>query len=167
MKVVLDTNVLLAAFGARGVCETIYETCLDRHEIVTSEFILGELSRHLVDRFRVPAERQERIVALVRQQSTVVEPASVPDDACRDVDDLPILGTAVAGQAEAIVTGDRDLLTFGRFGETEIVSPREFHDRFVEGLEGVRSQESVGRVIPDPFFAAARREPRPAGADLG
>jgi predicted nucleic acid-binding protein len=48
---------------------------------------------------------------------------------CRDPDDLPVLGTAVAGGASVLVTGDEDLLTLHEFQGIVILSPREFHDR--------------------------------------
>ena len=40
MKIVLDTNVLIAAFIARGVCSDLLEHCARQHTLVTSEFIL-------------------------------------------------------------------------------------------------------------------------------
>jgi predicted nucleic acid-binding protein len=50
---------------------------------------------------------------------------------CRDPDDLPVLGTAVAGNANVLVTGDDDLLTLREFQGMAILSPREFHDRYL------------------------------------
>jgi predicted nucleic acid-binding protein len=52
----------------------------------------------------------------------------VAADACRDPDDLPVLGTSVAGQADYLVTGDQDLLTLRSFHGVAIVSPREFYE---------------------------------------
>ena len=34
MKVVLDANVIVAAFASRGLCEAILELCLSEHEII-------------------------------------------------------------------------------------------------------------------------------------
>ena len=45
---------------------------------------------------------------------------------CRDPDDDAILGTAVAGNADCIVTGDSDLLVLERFQDVDIISPSEF-----------------------------------------
>jgi predicted nucleic acid-binding protein len=45
---------------------------------------------------------------------------------CRDADDDVVLGTAIAGRCDAIVTGDRDLLDLVRYREIQIVSPRGF-----------------------------------------
>jgi uncharacterized protein len=131
MKVVLDANVLLAAFGTRGLCESLYDACLASHEISASEHLLHELRKHLVGKFKMPTELADDIVALVRDRATLVAPASVPADACRDADDLPILGTAVAGCADCLVTGDRDLLTLGSFAGVPILSPRELYGRLI------------------------------------
>jgi predicted nucleic acid-binding protein len=45
---------------------------------------------------------------------------------CGDADDDVVLGTAVAGRCDAIVTGDKDLLDLVRYRGIEIVSPRGF-----------------------------------------
>jgi putative PIN family toxin of toxin-antitoxin system len=129
VKVVLDTNVLLAAFATRGLCEAVLEACLASHEIVVSEHILDELRRHLTGKLRVPADQADETVDVIREHAVVVQPTVVPDDACSDRDDLPVLGTAVAGQADCIVTGDSDLLMLERFGAILVLSPRAFHGR--------------------------------------
>ena len=55
-------------------------------------------------------------------------PVHVSEDACRDKDDLPLLGLAQAASADCIVTGDKDLLVLERFGSIPIYSPRAFAD---------------------------------------
>lgn len=129
MRIVLDTNVLLAAFGARGLCEALLSACLEGHDLVTSGHILGELRRHLAGKFRLPARRADEVVAFVRDHAEVVEPAPVPADACADPDDLPVLGTAVAGRAEVLVTGDGELPALGSHAGVAIVTPRECYRR--------------------------------------
>lgn len=130
MRVVLDTNVLLAAFGTRGLCEALFAACLERHELVASEHILGELREHLGRVFRISPRQTEVIVAFVRERCEVVTPASVKDRACRDPDDLPILGTAVAGRADLLVTGDKDLLQVAEYEGIPIVTPRQCYERW-------------------------------------
>lgn len=129
MRVVLDTNVLLAAFATRGLCEALYAVCLAHHEIVVSAHILRELRRHLTGKLRMAARPADAIVAFVREHAEVVAPAEVAATACRDRDDLPVLGTAVAARADALVTGDRDLLALERHAGIPILTPRECHER--------------------------------------
>ena len=129
MKVVLDTNVILAALATRGLCDAVVAVCLEGHEIILSDAILSEVGRHLAGKFKVPPARVREIVGFLREQATCVGPAQVPTDACRDPHDRAILGTAVAAGADCLVTGDEDLLTLGRFQGIPILSPRAFYDR--------------------------------------
>lgn len=129
MRIVLDTNVLLAAFGTRGLCEALLAACLEGHDLVASEHVLGELRRHLVAKFRLPARRAAEVAAFVRAHAEVVQPAPIPAEACRDPDDLPVLGTAVAGRADLLVIGDGDLLALGSHAGIPIVTPRECYRR--------------------------------------
>ncbi len=128
MKVVLDTNVLLAAFATHGLCEGVLNVCLMDHQIVLSEYILSELRRHLTGKFKVPEQHAEEIVVLLREQATMVEPVDVPNEACRDRDDLPVLGTALAAEADYLVSGDKDLLHLKTIASTAILDPRSFYD---------------------------------------
>jgi predicted nucleic acid-binding protein len=54
----------------------------------------------------------------------VVHPTS------RDPDDDHVLAAAVAAHADAIVSGDKDLLVLGTFQGILILSPTEFIQRF-------------------------------------
>ena len=129
MKVVLDTNVLLAALATRGLCEAVVEVCLDAHQIVLSEHILNELRKHLARKLKVPATQADDIVDFLREHCQLVKPAKIPVKACRDRTDLAVLGTAVAAEADCLVTGDKDLLALGEFRSIPILNPRSFYDR--------------------------------------
>ena len=129
MKVVLDTNVLLAAFGTHGLCESVLELCLERHEVFLSEHILCELQRHLCTKFRMTAALAKNVLNFLRENADVIEPAVMPPSACRDADDLPVLGTCQSAGADYLVTGDADLLVLMSCGPTKIVPPREFYER--------------------------------------
>lgn len=93
-----------------------------------SDHILGEVHRHLTGKIRLPVTVAEDIVALLRARGTFMVPVHVSEDACRDKDDLPLLGLAQAASADCIVTGDKDLLVLERFGSIPIYSPRAFAD---------------------------------------
>ncbi len=128
MRVVLDTNVLLAAFGTRGLCEVVFQVCLEHHEIILSRYILKEVRTHLTNKFKAPNAYVRHIAAFLRQHASIVRPADISPDVCRDGDDLAVLGTAQAGNAHVLITGDKDLLEIKRFGKTIILTPRQFYD---------------------------------------
>ncbi len=126
MRLVLDANVLIAAFVARGVCAELLEYCVREHEVVTSEAILEEVRRNLVDKIKVTIAQAEQTVRLLRTRLQAVEPIVLESQVSRDPDDDLVLGTALAGRCDAIVTGDRDLLDLDTHRGIAIVSPRGF-----------------------------------------
>ena len=128
MRVVLDSNVLIAAFATRGLCESLVEVCLSDHELIVSEHLLSEIQRNLTMKIKLPGGIIKDILSLLRDRGTLMVPDLVSEDACRDTDDIPILGLAQAASADCIVTGDKDLLVLGRFGAIPIYSPRAFAD---------------------------------------
>ena len=126
MKIVLDANVIIAAFAARGLCESIMEVCLSEHEMVLSDDLLDEILRNLRSKIRLPKKIVDNIVELLREHSIISIPVDLPSDVCRDPDDVKILGLAVASNADFIVTGDKDLLVLESFRGIPILSPRSF-----------------------------------------
>ena len=96
MRLVLDTNVLIAALIARGVCADLLEHCVLFHTIVASDFILNELRGHLVGKFKYTDQEADEAIALFGSQMEMVTPNSLDQPVCRDSDDDQILGTALA-----------------------------------------------------------------------
>ena len=124
MRLVLDTNVLIAAIVADGLCRDLVRIGLRPHTVITSEPLLAELRSTLRAKFRVAPE-QLRLLSLLRERSEVVKPASLDKRICRDPDDDIVLATAIAGRADLIVTGDDDLLVLKSFSGIQILSPRQ------------------------------------------
>jgi putative PIN family toxin of toxin-antitoxin system len=129
VKVVVDTNVLYAAFvSTEGTCAQLLDLLIRTRALVVSPFILDELRRHLLAKKRMPRELVDHQIALLSSSAGVVTPASVPEDACPDPDDLPVLGTLAAAGGDCLVTGDKALRKLGEFSGHPIRTPREFLD---------------------------------------
>jgi len=128
MRLVLDTNVLIAAFIAKGICADLLEHCIRRHTVVTSDFIPSEFRETMLGKFKFTGEETEDALKLLVPRMVAVEPASLESPVCRDADDDLILATALAGQCDCIVTGDKDLLVLERYRMIEIVSPLDFSE---------------------------------------
>lgn len=125
MKVYLDTNVLISAIVARGLCADLFRYLLAEHEVLTGEVNLRELRRVLPVRFGVPLASVDRFDALLRDQTIIPKPPA-PTGICRsDPDDDWVLASAIAGEAELLVTGDKDLLNVAVQSPVPIVTPRD------------------------------------------
>ncbi len=126
MRVVLDTNVIIAAFASRGLCSEVFEVCLSGHSVITSEFILSEVREKLFQKIRLPQAIVHKIIAYLRDTSEIVRPEPINEPVCRDKDDNFIIGTALGGKVKLIITGDEDLLSLEKYKGIKIVTPREF-----------------------------------------
>jgi len=129
MRVVLDTNVIVAAFAARGLCAGVLEACPTDHVIVISEYILSEIKEKLISKICLPQSIVQEIINYLRDEAEIFTPENINESVCRDKDDANIIGTAISGNAEFIITGDDDLLILKKYKDIEIVTPREFWER--------------------------------------
>ncbi len=129
LRIVLDSSVLIAAIARPGVCTELVDELARDHTLVLSAYILDEVARKLCEKFGLSVTEASALVAGIRRQGELVEPALIPETSCRDAKDLPILGTAVAGKAALLVTVDKDLLSLTEFRGIPIVKPGEFWKR--------------------------------------
>lgn len=132
MKVVCDTNVLIAALVADGLCRDIVKRRLLLFDLFTSADLLKELESTLRIKFRTNPDDLP-LLAAYRERASVVKPAKLARAVCRDPDDDVVLATAKAAQADCILTGDRDLLVLERFEGIAILSPRAFVESMDRG----------------------------------
>jgi uncharacterized protein len=126
VRVVFDTNVLVSAFTALGLCHQAYERALLGEDIMTAQGPLSELRRVLSDKMGLGARLAGEIVAAVADDAEVITPLPLALSVCRDPDDDWVLATALAGRAEAIVTGDEDMLALKNHRGVRILTPRAF-----------------------------------------
>ncbi len=57
MRIFLDTNVLVSAFTARGLCAELLEKIITEHHLIVGEFILKELERVLLTKLSIPSAK--------------------------------------------------------------------------------------------------------------
>ena len=129
MRVVFDTNVLISALVYGGLPRDLL-TRVFRGELtlITSVVLMDELEEVLIVRFAHDAPLARTVRAEIELLAEVVDVSAV-ERVARDVDDDAVLAAAIAGEASAIVTGDRDLLVLVEHHGIRIVTPREFASR--------------------------------------
>ena len=126
MRVILDSNIFIAAVASRGLCEAIVELCLERHSLIAGEGILDEVEAKLRTKLKVPSRTVAEYVKFLRQHVDLVRPEKLDPKTCRDPKDIMVLGLVSPGAARAIVTGDKDLLVLKSFKGAAIMTPRAF-----------------------------------------
>ena len=129
MRIVLDTNVIVAAFASRGLCAEIFEVCAFSHTLVISEHILAEVNSAFLKKVKLPEEIVRDVTGYLRDIAEIVKPEHLDNSVCRDKHDLPVIGTATKGNVDFIVTGDADLLTLKSYRGIDIITPRELWNR--------------------------------------
>lgn len=127
IKATLDSNVWVSAFVApRGLPGQIFDAWQDRKfTLVISEHIIKEVERIAEDKIKIKQNFVEYYISEFYRLAEVVEPALVYFPFL-DEDDLPVLGTALAGRAEFLVTGDQQLLGLKKVNGIPIITPRNF-----------------------------------------
>jgi putative PIN family toxin of toxin-antitoxin system len=141
MKVFLDTNVLVSATATRGLCADVLRAVLTSHQLVVSEPLFTELERVLLKKFGVPGNLVAELLETLKQDARYSSPTSSPNIEIRDKDDVPILSSALNGEADIFVTGDEELLKLGEVEKLEIMSPRIFWERLKAESEDVPGEE--------------------------
>ena len=80
----------------------------------------------MVSKFKLSLPETTKASKLLLTRMTLIEPSHIEEPICRDPKDDPILGTAIAGKCQCIITGDKDLLTVKKHKDIDIISPLDF-----------------------------------------
>lgn len=135
MRVVLDTNTLVSAIGWEGPSRKILLALREgRHHLVTSPDLLDELTRVLkYPKLRSIATHPAlpEILGWLYRADHVVYPAERIHVIQADPADNLVVGAAVAGAVDAIVSGDRDLLKLDVFRNVPILTSRQFVEMYL------------------------------------
>ena len=130
-RAVIDTNVVVSAFVFRaGRLAWLRASILERRVTpLVSDETLRELARVLTyPRLGLaPADRQNTLTHYMEHAETFRQPrprGRIPE--CRDADDQMFLRLAYAAKADALVTGDADLLVLAAQSRIRIMTPASF-----------------------------------------
>ncbi len=130
MRVVPDTNVLVSGIVFGGPPGEIMALAAARQlQLILSAPLITELRRVLREKFEFGDDALYLAETLVRRAGIVVEPDRTLMLIVEDPEDNRVLEAAAEGKADAIVSGDRHLLTLQVFEGIPIMSPRQFLDR--------------------------------------
>ncbi len=126
-KVVLDTNVIISAFGWGGKPFQIIEL-LEQGAIrnCVSETTLKELIAALAyPKLAFSQATQTSILEFILAYSDVYDPHE-RISAAPDPDDNKFIECSAAANAKVIISGDKRFLSLKRHGNVRILSPEDF-----------------------------------------
>jgi uncharacterized protein len=129
VRIAFDTNVLVSAVATRGLCADLFNLVLAEHQLIVGETVLTEVRRVLRQKMRVPEEIVDEFEALLRTEALVVAKAKSVSIAVRDKSDMAVLAEAIAGKAQVLVTGDKDLLEVVGEVPLDVLTPRGLWER--------------------------------------
>ncbi len=134
-RAVLDTNVFISALlSPAGKPFACLSWVLGNATLLASRDLLLELETRLARaKFEkyANANRRKAFVADLALAAVLVETTGTLK-ACRDPDDDKLLEIAAIGNADCIVTGDRDLLVLDPFNRVRILTPAAFLEAVAE-----------------------------------
>jgi putative PIN family toxin of toxin-antitoxin system len=125
-RVCLDSNVLVAAFAARGLCADLLKLVLSDYDLVIPEVVAKEVQRILTSKLKLSQDALSSVQAVLERCSIVPKGDEPCPISLRDPDDERVLADAISAGAEILVTGDQDLLVAAEHSPIRILSPRAF-----------------------------------------
>jgi putative PIN family toxin of toxin-antitoxin system len=126
-SVVIDTNVWISGLIFGGNPEKVLRLFIDgRVAAVISEELLSELRRKIVERLPFFQPKLALLEASIRERAIIVKLGLNPIEISRDPKDNMVLETAASGEADYIISGDKDLLVLGSYKGIVILKPTEF-----------------------------------------
>ena len=134
LRVVFDTNTVISALlfpkGRLAWLRTVWRqgTVVPLVSKATAEEIVRVLD---YPKFHLDAADQDELLGDFLPFAEIIE-ADLPTGEvpiCRDKHDQIFLELAAAGEADALVTGDTDLLVLGEQFPIPIMKPADFHRR--------------------------------------
>jgi putative PIN family toxin of toxin-antitoxin system len=133
VKAVLDTNVLVSGLLWRGApyrCLLAAQAGL--FDLAISQEIMDELARVLTEKFHFTDEEVRASADFILRIGRMAETAGSLRAVKDDPDDDKFLETALAAEAQVIVSGDHHLIDLKEFRGIRVLKPSEFLDQVLK-----------------------------------
>lgn len=132
MKVVIDTNVVISGVFFGGYPRMVLDAVLDEKiSVAASSEIIDEYIEIIEEMIsRKQGTYRSALLAALLQRMEIVEPIS-DIHLSRDPDDDKFISCANDARAMYIVSGDKDLLVLRRYKDIEIITAKDFCDKYL------------------------------------
>ena len=130
IRIVLDTNIIISAFGWSGNEYNILKKVMNKELLlVLSPEILDEYKRILLlQRLEFQEDEVEEFISALLEVAELIYPIYNKQSsiAIRDKDDIKFIICAIESKADYIITGDNDLLVIDKYNSIQIISSKNF-----------------------------------------
>lgn len=127
MIVVFDTNIFISALAIPGSLaeKAVLKIVEGEDALLTSRALLDELLSTLARKFSHDAEQLSRVAVNISELAEIVKPGK-RINVLQDDPDNRVLECALAGKADLIVTGDKEMLRLRDYKGIRIISLRDY-----------------------------------------
>jgi putative PIN family toxin of toxin-antitoxin system len=127
-RVVLDTNVTIAALFWKGYPRIIYDLVREKKLVMLLSIDMEkEFIRVLgYSKFGLTSKEIPPFIRNLRGNAEFIETKSRISVITDDATDNIFLECAIDGNADYVISGDRHILDLGKYNNIQIVKPKEF-----------------------------------------
>jgi putative PIN family toxin of toxin-antitoxin system len=127
IRAVIDTNIFVSGFLGKGPPHKVLEAwSAAKFKLVVSDEIVMEYESVLNRLLKHSPFLVNRTIESVSLHAEYVQPVPLNQKLCREPNEEIFISTAVAGRANCIITGDKDLLVLNPVMNVEVLTPRAF-----------------------------------------
>ena len=133
MRILIDTNILISGLFFHGLPnQLLKEIDFEKFQVCINDEIFDEYRKQIDKKVLKPKYRLDR--ELRKKFFSNLHSFEIKSDlqVCRDVKDDKFLNCAIDAKAIYIVSGDNDLLDIKNFAGIEIITARDFYDKYLK-----------------------------------
>ena len=133
MRILIDTNIIISGLFFQGLPNKLLtEIDFEKFNICVNDEIFTEYKKQIDKKILKPKYHLNK--ALRKRFFGNLKKFDIVSNLkiCRDPKDDKFINCAIDAKAIYIVSGDNDLLTLKNFAGIEIVTAREFYDKYIK-----------------------------------
>jgi len=128
MKIVLDSNIFVSSFYWAGNPRKVFERVTNGFDelYITDEILKEIISVMSGNKFNTDVDEVNEYAKIIESFSIKISSKNIIKNISRDEKDNKILQCGADGNADFIITGDKDLLVLKEYESIKIVKPNEY-----------------------------------------
>ena len=134
IRLIVDANAWISSLLSPGFQVRLDIVFGSAYHLMVSAELFDDMASAMCKPYpseNIKPAAYDKLVSQLRVNAELVDVHSVVD-VCRDPKDNFLLALAKDGNADYLITGDKDLLVMERFGKTKIVSLRDFETEAIK-----------------------------------